>query len=311
METISHLFAVEAEKLLSSGQIPEAKTLCERGIEVFPDYPLAYALLAKSQFYSGDFQLAQSTLEQASNLFPYHKSLINIRKMIADAGTSARIVNKPISGMPDIIEAPVDYDSADSEINEPEGEQEPPAGSQGDKKEEIKNFLKIIEGNFKAHSEANQLKASNRNIIPGLEFPIFTPSQSGAKARESFGLTAVPDPFLSEEEEELSRIENEMLSKLKYSDDELVKISDSGKNDAAPPKSDLNSGSALYETDDEEDVLSPAESHVATDTIARIYEGQGAYEAAIKVYEKLIEINPGQSELYSEKIELIRNKINS
>ena len=44
---------------------------------------------------------------------------------------------------------------------------------------------------------------------------------------------------------------------------------------------------------------------IATETMAILFEQQGAYAQAIKVYEQLIELKPENSENYYEKIEYL------
>ena len=50
---------------------------------------------------------------------------------------------------------------------------------------------------------------------------------------------------------------------------------------------------------------------MVTETIASIYEMQGAYEEAIKAYQILVDQEPEKKALYSDKIENLKAKIQS
>lgn len=79
MSNISPLFAVEAEELLKSGRAQEAIDLCNKGIEAFPNYSIAYGILARAHSAIGDTAVAESVLENAAQHFPRSKT---IRKIV-------------------------------------------------------------------------------------------------------------------------------------------------------------------------------------------------------------------------------------
>ncbi len=64
MEEINALFAIEAEELIAEGRIEEAILLCERGLEVYPDYAAAVAILAHAYSLGGDSQRSQQVIEK-------------------------------------------------------------------------------------------------------------------------------------------------------------------------------------------------------------------------------------------------------
>ncbi len=49
--------------------------------------------------------------------------------------------------------------------------------------------------------------------------------------------------------------------------------------------------------------------NIVTETLAEVYESQGAYKEAIGVYEKLMELEPENSEKYEAKISELREKL--
>ncbi|PKL85348.1 MAG: hypothetical protein CVV22_08025 [Ignavibacteriae bacterium HGW-Ignavibacteriae-1] len=64
MEEINVLFAIESEELISEGRIEEAISLCERGLEIYPDYAAAVAILAHAYSLVGDSQRSQQVIEK-------------------------------------------------------------------------------------------------------------------------------------------------------------------------------------------------------------------------------------------------------
>ncbi|MBL7998024.1 MAG: tetratricopeptide repeat protein [Candidatus Kapabacteria bacterium] len=76
----SYNFALEAQRLLGSGQAGEAVTLCEQGLTVYPDYQTAYAILARAYLQMSDIESAFHTVQRGLKLFPLNKAL----KMLDD-----------------------------------------------------------------------------------------------------------------------------------------------------------------------------------------------------------------------------------
>jgi tetratricopeptide (TPR) repeat protein len=66
MDEINVLFAIEAEELITEGRIAEAISLCERGLEIYPDYAAAVAILAHAYSLDGDSQRSQQVIEKFS-----------------------------------------------------------------------------------------------------------------------------------------------------------------------------------------------------------------------------------------------------
>ncbi|MBS3998921.1 MAG: hypothetical protein KGZ71_00410 [Desulfobulbaceae bacterium] len=66
MDDINQLFAIEAEELISEGRIAEAISLCERGLEIYPDYAAAVAILAHAYSLEGNSERSQQVIEKFS-----------------------------------------------------------------------------------------------------------------------------------------------------------------------------------------------------------------------------------------------------
>lgn len=79
MEEISLLFAIQAEQLLNEGSVDEAIELCSKGIELYPDYPSAYFLLANAYITKGDLLKAEETINKGLELFPTFELLNDLK----------------------------------------------------------------------------------------------------------------------------------------------------------------------------------------------------------------------------------------
>ncbi|MES2766216.1 MAG: hypothetical protein V4642_10125 [Bacteroidota bacterium] len=90
-QTITRLFAVEADRLLDGGQALEAAQLCESGLKVFPDYPTGYAILARAYIQLGDKALAGIALARGIKRFPLHKFLLRVKSEMGFADDFAEI----------------------------------------------------------------------------------------------------------------------------------------------------------------------------------------------------------------------------
>jgi hypothetical protein len=74
---ISPLFAVEAEQMLLAGFPEDAIDLCKEGLEVYPDYPSALAILAKATELAGFRSEAESIVNSAKDSY-YSRTIENV-----------------------------------------------------------------------------------------------------------------------------------------------------------------------------------------------------------------------------------------
>ncbi len=82
MEDVNILFAVEAEHLILNGFFDEAVSLLKKGIEKYPDYPAAYAILAKAYDKSGDSGSAEETINEGIGKFPDNTSIVKTKERL-------------------------------------------------------------------------------------------------------------------------------------------------------------------------------------------------------------------------------------
>ncbi|MCO5251534.1 MAG: hypothetical protein M9949_08955 [Candidatus Kapabacteria bacterium] len=147
MEDINVLFAIEAEELLAEGRIDEAISLCERGLEVYPDYAAAVAILAHAYSLSGDSQRSQQVIE---------KFAVNIIQNKPSKNRTKEIQSEPIEN---IVET---FDKME-EINETiEAETETELEQINEAEIPVRTDIKLAAFYTKSNDESIELK-KNRN----------------------------------------------------------------------------------------------------------------------------------------------------
>lgn len=72
----SYNFALEAQRMLGSGQAGDAVSLCEAGLDVYPEYSTAYAILARAYLQMNDIESAYQTVRRGLSRFPANKALL-------------------------------------------------------------------------------------------------------------------------------------------------------------------------------------------------------------------------------------------
>ncbi|MFM2133550.1 MAG: hypothetical protein RL156_831 [Bacteroidota bacterium] len=73
---ISPLFAIDAQKLLGTGDASGAVHLLEKGIEVYPEYATAYAVMARAYMQMRDVESAYEWVQRGLKQFPTHRALV-------------------------------------------------------------------------------------------------------------------------------------------------------------------------------------------------------------------------------------------
>lgn len=300
MAEISPFFAIDAEQLLDAGLPGQAIELCKLGIEIYPDYPSAYIILAKSYGLLNRYDEANQILENSKDLFPFNRAL---QKFISDFNP-----HKPAkSDDSDVVGGRIDYTEIESDFELPEidlgkipsiaetqdllpqSDDIASYSSSHSKKSRLtefsdrKYFLKKIVGISRFVNEGSLISASNLSIIPGL---IFSPFRNNTKLPELRDYTKrlfnFPNP------DEAFCKDN---SGMKSSDVKEMKDTELPADDDYP---EPNRG---YPTS------------MMTETLAKIYEAQGAYSAAISAYLLLIKQYPDKELYYNSKIKELQSKL--
>jgi tetratricopeptide (TPR) repeat protein len=126
MDEINVLFAIEAEELITEGRIAEAISLCERGLEIYPDYAAAVAILAHAYSLDGDSQRSQQVIEKFSVNIIQNKPTKSREKFVQTNSTDTFVEHveqiEPIDGTNEAeIENEIEFEQIDAvEISVPD-----------------------------------------------------------------------------------------------------------------------------------------------------------------------------------------------
>ena len=178
--------------------------------------------------------------------------------------------------------------------------------------------LRIVEMTNVSHAFLPSLKSSSMNLIPGLDF---TPLkfQNGHSHKKN-GILPAPPPFprFRERIPATSPVISKLEEKILHTTEPVVI-----KHTSAPPTEESHKLTPLEELAARlEKVRIPAtyeeitRTHTAelvpamvTETMARIYEKQGAFPEAIKAYQILARRTPEKLEFYEERIREVQGRM--
>ena len=292
MSENNSLFAIEAEQMLEAGRPEDAIRICVEGLDAFPDYQVAYGIMSKAYLDIGNIELALSTIESAVSEFPNNRSLIQILDQIRD-------------DHPELITFEESEEQSVEIVPELVKVEEVP---------ERKSFLRLINVKENRHLKSEILRASYLKLIPGLdytplkyantvhesvdhvrplqpfpEFSVVNPKRRGTnrKFKGKYDISGIAPSLMNPEDRELHLI-NELTARL-----EKAKM---------PRIEEIDNINDSYE---EEDEPKSSASELITETMAKIYEMQGAKVEAIGAYRKLMIQHPNNSDYYLEKIKQI------
>lgn len=291
MDDITIFFAAEAGEYLERGNAKAALSLCQKGIETYPDYPLAYVILAQAYNALGDTENFTNTVNFALTKFPGNKI---IRSLVDEKESQPVELIKDKKGITD-----------NTEINR-SGAITQPIGSNvnGNGK---KAFLAAF-GSLHPASRRTGIKSNDIKIIPGMnslllsrksEKPKFSASKLNVPPKLSvFEKGNIPDDFSN-----YTNCFIEMdFADIPEEDYFLAKAKQIAATKSKPDSVTSGGNASKIKAPDE------VETIIYTDTIAAIYEMQGAWEQAVKVYENLMESKPEKKTFYESKIAGLKNK---
>ncbi len=263
-------FAVEAEKLLDSGDIVAAKDLCQSGVSVYHAYPMGWRILAEAYFELDDLKSSQNAIERGLLKFPKYFPLSDFKRIIEETEIIGEVTEDFKES--EIILIPDETDDVQTEKSiadekdriPPDKDEQQDAVTIGQTNQEQTSFLRLVNNVETRDNNENQLRADNPALIPGLSF---APLRATRKTQAN-DFRNQPPRF----------------------------------PDMYNPIEDI--------PDEEFDMSQEDGGIFATDTLATILENQGAYTEAIEVYMELSETNPGKADYYNEKIAELTKKLN-
>jgi hypothetical protein len=287
---ISPFFALDAEDLIRSGSLAEARELCLMGVSAYPDYPAGYCVLADKSY---------EILESASVRFPGNRAVgakiemfsKKVRELSPDIQIDDDVIVSSggvIDFVPEETEITGSIDSFESltlEVNESVEVDESIIDEDSNPLYNRKNFIRDLPFNAEHFRKNDLLRARNLALIPGLESSPLIPSNSQELSRNYL------EDIMSFPQARSEALEKVKQLKLRNNQQSNIDISlfddrfDDDYNDSTP--------------------VSP----VMTETLAKIYESQQLWATAISAYEILAEKNPENAEFYHPKIAALKEKV--
>lgn len=305
-EPSSLLFVQLVEEYRKAGRIKDAIRLCERGIEYHPNYWSAYVALGKCYYEKGDLEKAKENLEQATSAMPDNIQAI---MLLVDICERLDYCEKALESL-----KLVQLLSPDEKIDE---------------------RIRVLERKLHLGDEA-----------PTIQFSVSLIKESLASQE---GMTIhMPKEVLQKEIEALSntgKIEQEVLEKIVQVPPEKEEVK---QEEDFPESFDTKKYENLDETIEKSEgepveILSLIKPHIlaseepaqkeiikeevieehkedadahtqeiTTQTLGEIYASQGHFDKAIKIYQKIVLAEPGNSNAICRLKQLMEefNKLN-
>lgn len=336
MDEITPLFAIEAEQLILSGFLEEAIALCNKGLEVFPDYPTAKVILARAYNLIGNKEKSEIVLAQAKSE-NYGKTLdkfnFNETPQIIENEEISQEVNQSNDSINEEIEASISVkNSFENEISnlaemiDYKDDFEP--NDLNNFNDEFKNLIDSVTTSLTLDAKI-EFEENNNNIntfkSEQIENSIFTKI-----AEETFLddlpitntlskiLTKNKDAFFNQEDfsEKIFKIENSINNKI-ISEERVetpniqqVKIKikkENSENDSMKLLvMSLISTRFIKDKNNHKVEKQADELPVYTETMAKIFTAQGAKDKAINIYRKLMINEPSKKDYYHSQINKIK-----
>lgn len=267
MPTVSPLFAIEADAYYSEGRLDEALKLCRAGLAQYPEYATAYALEAKILDALGRSREAKNAV-----LLGLGKARINeaLRRAAEEnsvtAGEAVQITEE--------IVAPSNVQNRTLL---------PPAGA----------HLRLIETSRSLYNQPLTWRANDLALIPGLEFTAVR--RWGAAGAVSRRVEFPPFPEIRRRHTSPAIIEipvsSEPAPHTEIRHTPLEELAQRLERARIPIHREDAAGSEHS-----------AVPEFVTDTMAAIYERQGAWAQAVKAYQILARNKPANLPFYQAKI---------
>lgn len=84
MIKISTTFAIEAENFLEKGDLESSIQICKLGLKLYPNYPTAISILAKSYYLNREYKLSKYIINKAKLRYPKNLVIINMSNWIEE-----------------------------------------------------------------------------------------------------------------------------------------------------------------------------------------------------------------------------------
>jgi len=330
MDEISPLFALEAEQLLLSGFAEEAIEVCNNGLAVYPDYPVAKVILARAYNLIGKKEQSELILKEAKensygkvlDKFNFNESILTIDNKQDRDKYALEDKSFSMDGISEILEIEKQQDKSQSQGNSFD------TIDLDSFNDEFKELLNSIDNSIPVSLINKSIEVEKVNtpavaIIPPKILINSTKEERNKPESKETVITKALSNILSKNKdfffqrddvnEKIESIENSIFYKI---NEEIEKTKDvTSVIKIKENNNHVNNDSlkmvvmGLISTrfiNNKADKLKPEEKSsdlpIYTETMAKIFTAQGAKDKAINIYRKLIISEPNKQEYYNTQI---------
>ncbi|MEN3026830.1 MAG: tetratricopeptide repeat protein [Chlorobiota bacterium] len=279
------------ERAIRAEQGEQAWDLVQELLQGFPEYPTAYLLAARVAMLRRRWEEAASLLQRAKQRFPRHagvrKTFEQLQQQLLTLATeAAQSYTELLEGSePETGEVVGELSAAGVHPSAPKSEP----------------ILRLVEGTGEA---AVQLRSNIVRLIPGLEFAPLRYEPVPAAS----GWVALPPPppfpaFVEEALREAQRPTEELQQSLSPLEELAQRLE---RARIRPPEEELAEEEVAPASPEEQSEVLPV---VATETMAHIYEQQGAYEQALRIYRELAARYPEKRASYEAAVARLEERL--
>lgn len=302
-------FAIRAAALVREGRSADAVHLCADGIRLWPDYLTGYLLLADAYAALGHANDADVILAEARRRFPYYREEARER-------VQQEVVQEAVQEAVQEVVQEVVQENVQEEVQEEALElvhipvAQPPAPTPKPAASQI-SLLRIV--NTAQHlDDVRQIRSSSVRLIPGLEYTSLRFENTRGRGRRE--ISVLPEPPVFREfhpAQRPRRTDGGAPQRRPLSLEELAARLEQARiprtTDAPGTQSPASSSS----------LSAPSSPHTAsgspimTETLAKIYASQGAYEIALEAYRTLQRTKPEKADDYQRIIDDLQRKLDA
>jgi tetratricopeptide (TPR) repeat protein len=289
-------FAIRAAALVREGRSADAVHLCADGIRLWPDYLTGYLLLADAYAALGHANDADVILAEARRRFPYYREEGREKVQEVVQEVVQEIVQEEVQEKaPKLVHIPVAL---------------PPAPTPKPAASQI-SLLRIV--NTAQHlDDVRQIRSSSVRLIPGLEYTSLRFENTRGRGRRE--ISVLPEPPVFREFHPTQRPRRtdsgapqrrplsleELAARLEQA--RIPRTTDAPGAQSPAPSSPHTAPSSPH---------TASGSPIMTETLAKIYASQGAYEIALEAYRTLQRTKPEKADDYQRIIDDLQRKLDA
>jgi tetratricopeptide (TPR) repeat protein len=294
-------FAMRAAALVREGRSTDAVHLCADGIRLWPDYITGYLLLADAYAALGHATDAEVILAEAARRFPYYRGIARERVQEVVQERVQEVVQERVQEeVQEVVQEEVQevvQERAQEVVQKPVVPVTPRAASSPI------SLLRIVH-TAQQPDDVRQIRSSSVRLIPGLEYTSLRFENTRGRGRREISMLPEPPVFREfHPTQRPRRTDGAAPQRRPLSLEELAARLEQAR---IPRTTDAPSTPTPAPN-----AAPQATSAIMTETLAKIYVSQGAYEIAIEAYRTLQRTKPERSDDYQRIIDDLQRKLDA